>query len=54
MAFVAEIIFGIPLLTKFSELGTTGPPYSPMSAEKSELASDAKSSQESSSVDPYH
>jgi hypothetical protein len=54
MAFVEDIIFGRPQLTKSSWLGITGPPYSSMSAKKSELASDAKSSQESSSLDHYH
>jgi hypothetical protein len=54
MAFVEDIIFGRPQLTKSSGLGITGPLYSLMSAEKSELASNAKSSQESSSLDHCH
>jgi hypothetical protein len=42
---VEVIIFGRPQLTRSSELGITGPPYFLMSAGKSGLASNARSSQ---------
>jgi hypothetical protein len=48
------IIFGRPQLTRSSELGITGPPYFLMSAEKSELASNARSSQESRNSNLCH
>jgi hypothetical protein len=54
VAFVGGIISGRPQPTKFSGMGTTGPPYSLMSVEKSKLASNAKGSQESSSSNLYH
>jgi hypothetical protein len=41
---VEGIISGRPQPTKFSGLGTTGPPYSLMSTEKSEPTSNAKGS----------
>jgi hypothetical protein len=44
VAFVEGIIFGIPQLTKFLGMGTTGPPCSLMSTEKLELISNAKGS----------
>jgi hypothetical protein len=45
MAVVAEVtIFGRTQLTKSSVLGITGPLYSLMSIDKSELASNARSS----------
>jgi hypothetical protein len=53
-AFVEGIISGKPQLTKFSGLGIIGPPYSLMSAEKSELASNAKGSQGGSSSNLFH
>jgi hypothetical protein len=48
------IISGIPQPTKFSGLGTTGPPYSLMSAKKSDLASNTKGSQESNNSNLCH
>jgi hypothetical protein len=54
VAFAGGIISGRPQLTKTSRLGITGPLYSLMFADKSELASNAKSSQESSSLDHCH
>jgi len=52
--FVGGIISGRPQLKKSSGLGITSPLYSLMSAEKSDLASNAKGSQESSSLDHCH
>jgi hypothetical protein len=43
---MGDTIFGRPHPTKFSGMGTTGPPYSLMSAERSEPASNVKGSQE--------
>jgi hypothetical protein len=43
-----------PQPTKFSGLGTTGPPYSLMSAEKSEPTSNVNNSQESNNSNPCH
>jgi hypothetical protein len=54
VAFVEGIISGRPQLTKFSRLGATGPPYLLMSIEKSELASNAKGSQERNSSNLCH
>jgi hypothetical protein len=51
---VEDIIFGKPLLTRSSGLGTTGPPYSMMSAGKLDLASNVRNSQENSSSNPCH
>jgi hypothetical protein len=53
-AFVGGIISGRPQLTKSSEMGITGPIYLLMSANKLDLASNTKSSQESSSSNLCH
>jgi hypothetical protein len=54
VASVEVIIFGKPLLIRFSELGTIGPPYSTMSAEKSELALNVRNFRGSNSSNPCH
>jgi hypothetical protein len=54
MAFVGGIISGRPHLIRSLGLGITGPPYSLMFEEKSELASNAKSSLESNNSNLCH